>query len=133
MNGPAGLVGAQHIIRTVDGGDNFTSVESGFSADYVGALQAWDDGGSWHLAFVRNVVAGSTGTFYKGITPTAQGSTPFQVDVDALTQYNGAFAIGAIAAVSSQMVAESTDNGATWNDLTDSLATDGSIRSAVYV
>jgi hypothetical protein len=40
MTAPAGLAGVQHIIKSVDGGAVFASVESGWDTDHCGAFEA---------------------------------------------------------------------------------------------
>ncbi len=136
MAAPQGLANPEQIIETLDGGTIWASIENGFVADYVGAFTAAANGANWDLSLVRNVIAGSTGQFYSGLNTGAmvlQGATTFQVNQDALTGKSGTIAIGAILAVGGEMVNISTDGGATWSDITDSLPATDEIKSLVYV
>ena len=137
MSVPAGLTGIQHLLVSLDGGATFTSLESGFGADYIGAFRAEGDvNGNRQFFGVRNgsgvakLYEGTEALVYRSDLPFAAGVAVY---VDAMSigpqrqVAAGARAAGAI------MLAECPSPYTTWEDLTLNYPITGEISSVVYV
>jgi hypothetical protein len=137
MQDPQSLGNPSHLIRTIDGGSNFTLLEGGWGADVMNCFQAQGDtGGARLFHAVRNLNAGGSQFYYGNETLGYRSATPFGargVNVDALT-IGGAGRIGLGAdGPGAVMIAYSDNGGQTWTDWTGSYPITGAVNSLVFL
>jgi len=142
MSSPAGLSGTHHLIQSTDTGATFTSKESGLGTDLVTNFRAEGEADGARTFYAMVCGSGHSPRFYRGTESIALISTIsgfasgdiLNVDAFTVEVIDG---VGKIAAGSPSanavMVVQSTDNGATWSDVTLNLPITGEIKSVVWV
>lgn len=133
MSNPQSLGGVQAVIKTDDGGSNFSSVESGWGPDVCAAF--FVDGAT--LYAIRQAGASYPASLYSGVGSLAHISNlPFgagvEVWVDAFTRSGtGALAVGGRSAATVQ-IAFAVSPYIIWGDITDSFP-GSAVRSLTYL
>jgi hypothetical protein len=144
MNSPDGLGNPEHLIQSTDTGSSFSSVENGLGASVLTNFRA--EGEADGARDFYGVVSATAGVpkFYRGaealafisnITGMPNGLVNVDAFVVAIIQGGttpSSISVGSNTA-QSVMVVQSTDNGATWSDITLNLPTTGQIKTTVVV
>lgn len=143
MNDPGGLGSPSHLIVSADGGTTFSLKDGSLGTSVITNFRAegQNDGARTYYAIVSST--GGPPKFYRGAESLAEISTlsdlpSLLVVPDAfavrIPQEGGAATIG-VGSPTAQavMVLQSTDDGATWSDITLNLPNTGAIVTAVFV
>jgi hypothetical protein len=144
MPGDAAL---HHIIKTTDGGANWTNVEDGWGGLHCSAFSVGADDGAGNRAYtaIKSAAVDAPAYLYRDVNSLTLVSTvPFGdgggVLVDALTvikRLSGTDILESIAcgadAAGDPMVVFTDDPFTTWIDITDSYPQTGVVRSLAYI
>ena len=154
MNDPDGLGSVHHICLTTDGAQSLVSVENGFGSNYCGAIYVTHDSNeeTYPVFFaIENIVSANVADFHTlSYDPEAEtfssqqpyltqvpfhiGAGCFDVIRPGRTYGEKLLVAGYTPGDNDEMVAESSDRGATWIDITDSFPGDaGTATRAFYI
>jgi len=142
----------RHVVKSIDGGINWVTVENGWSGDHCSAFAAGADDGAGNRVYtaIRSPSSSKPGTLYRGTNALGLISTlPFGnnrgVLVDAMTVarrvvirpragYDIVESIACGADVAGVIMVVFTDDPfTTWADITNSYPATGVVRSLAYL